>query len=106
VKFSADLDEGRGHIAFQCDDENNCGARWWATRLDAGIVRDQLLAAFEGETAIVDRLMVEYDLPLTIERTMWWQIWLTGNEFHHYVQDRGKPNRSLNLLRRLLRRAS
>lgn len=91
-----------------CD---RCGAHWWATRLQAGNVREQLLHDYEGEAFLVAQLMILFGLPETIEQPMFWQVWLSGNEWYRYNKDTssGIRSRSKALLQRvvsLLKRAS
>lgn len=89
-----------------------CEAHWWATTLQAGSVRDQLLEHFEGDVVLVDQLMNLFGLPLLIEERRFWQILLSGNEWHRYNKDAAAPGergRSVALLRGVVstvRRAS
>ena len=83
-----------------------CGEHWWATHLQAGDVRVQLMSDYDGDYWLVDQLMALFRLPASIEQPMFWQIWLTGNQSHHFhkAERTGIRARSAALLRSLLRR--
>jgi hypothetical protein len=88
-----------------------CKGHFWATRFEAGSVRQQLLAHFDGEEDVVATIMSLFDLPLMVEQPVYWHVWLTGAEYQAYNRDAatGPWARSRALLRRLLtlhRRAS
>lgn len=88
-----------------------CGGHWWATRLQPGSVRQQLLNDYDGDEFLVAQLMALFELPETIETPMFWQVWLTGNQLYHYNTDagsgvRGRSKALLQSVVRLLRRAS
>ncbi|HEY7236533.1 MAG TPA: hypothetical protein VH539_20395 [Gemmatimonadaceae bacterium] len=51
-----------------------CSAEWWATRLRPGNIRAQLLEDF-GDESFVDYLIGMYELPESIDRPMYWQVW-------------------------------
>lgn len=99
-RFVFELDPEEYSGAIRCP---KCGSHWWAFRLKAGNVREQLLADFEGDERVVDTMMALYSLPLHVDRPLFWQIWLTGNEFYRYNKDEspGARGRSLALFRRL-----
>lgn len=93
--------------ALRCP-RKKCRSHWWATHLEAGNIRQQLLDDFEDET-VVDQLMGVFGLPLTIDRPMYWQVWLTGEEFHGFNKTKTAGGRTVALFRNLLtlpRRAS
>jgi hypothetical protein len=56
-----------------------CGAIWWATRLRPGNVRAQLLEDF-GDASFVDYLICMYELPESIDRPLYWQVWIRRDE--------------------------
>jgi hypothetical protein len=99
-RFVFEIYPDRYDGALKCP---RCSSRWWAFRLSAGNVRQQLLDAFEGDEAVVDTIMALYDVPLELSRPMFWQIWLSGNEFYRFNKDQESSTggRSLALLRRL-----
>jgi hypothetical protein len=84
-----------------------CGAHWWATKLQAGSVREQLLEDYDGDSALVAHLMVHFGLPESIDRPMFWEIELTGNQLYRYNKDPspGILGRSTQLLKGVLRLA-
>lgn len=93
--------------ALKCD---RCNAHWWATRLDAGSIREQLLNDFE-DVELVDALMSLFGLPALIEEPRFWQIRLDGQQWYRYNQTAtsGMRGRSIALLRGVvafLKRAS
>src|SRR5437879_7810213 len=90
--------------ALTCE---RCGTHWWATRFHRGDVRVQLSADFYGDAELVDRLMHRFHLPPSIDRAMYWQVRLTGNQLYRYNKDDagGMRGRSIALLRRLTRPA-
>lgn len=103
--FNVDADHGP--LGLRCSEKKGCGTKWWATRLQPGNVRAQLLADLEGdegpEEAVIDEMIRMYGLPEEISEPLWWQIPLSGHEWHHYVNERGAGvrKRSLGLLRRI-----
>jgi hypothetical protein len=87
-----------------------CGAHWWATRLQTGSVRAQLLVEFE-DVECVNQLMLLFGLPEMISEPVFWQILLNGQQWYRYHQDSapGIRGRSIALLRgvvSILKRAS
>jgi hypothetical protein len=98
--FSVDAEIGS--LAVKCE-APRCGAHWWATRLQAGDVRAQLLVDFEENEYLVDSLMTLFDLPQFIDRPLWWQVWLTGNEWAGFSRSSrgGSRGRSVSLLNRI-----
>lgn len=99
-RFVFELDAEQYTGALKCP---KCGSRWWAFRLAAGDVRRQLLDNFEGDEDVVDTMMALYEVPVSLDRPMFWQIWLSGNEFYRFnkEQESGTSGRSLALFRRL-----
>lgn len=61
-----------------------CGQRWWTMALSAGEVEPQLGEIFGGDCA--KQLVELYGLPYALGEPMFWQIPLTGNEYHHTRQ--------------------
>jgi hypothetical protein len=61
-----------------------CGQRWWAMALSAGEVEPQLAEVFGEECA--HRLMTLYPLPCAIGEPMFWQLPLSGHQYHHTRQ--------------------
>lgn len=64
--------------------KNHCQAHWWANRFDAGDIREQLLKAFEGDAELVDQMMTLFGLPERIDEPRFWQVLLSGQQFHRY----------------------
>lgn len=102
MAFRQDPELYRG--AMTCESKK-CDCHWWAFRLGAGSIRGQLLHAFDDATLVAE-LMDLFGLPSSIDRPMFWQIQLTGNEWYRYNSDRELPTRSTALLRGVVRRAS
>lgn len=69
-----------------------CRGHWWATRFEAGNVRDQLVRDYDGDADLADRLMSTFTLPAIVSAAVWWQIMLTGNEYHHYTRETRTTN--------------
>lgn len=61
-------------LVFACQ---RCSARWWATRFAPGDIRPQLLEDYGGDESFVDYLMGMFELPLSIGRPMYWQVWIS-----------------------------
>jgi hypothetical protein len=80
----------------------HCGrVHWWATRLRAGVIRDQVRDDFDGDDRFV-ALLDYLEAPATIAEPMFWQIWLTGAEQHDMTNKRdqaGILERSLRFVR-------
>lgn len=65
-------------LVLTCENKH-CRAHWWATRLEAGDIRSQIRAAFDGNEHFVE-VMDAFGLPERIDRPMYWQIWLSGGD--------------------------
>jgi hypothetical protein len=94
---------------YRCE-RKKCRSHWWAKRLEPGDVRAQLLVDYE-DPDIVDWQMRLWKLPDTIPRSMYWQVWLSGEEFHSFNTDQstGRLGRSTTLFQKMIdiyRRAS
>jgi hypothetical protein len=93
--LSADL------ITVSC---KSCGTHWWATWLEAGDIRSQLRAQFDGNELFV-QLLDSLGAPERIESPAFWQIWLSGNDQYQFT-DRTKPGGILPRSHALIRRLS
>lgn len=88
-----------------------CGWHWWANRFDAGDIRAQVRAQFDGNELFVE-LLDAIGAPERIDQPMFWQLPISGNEKYQFT-DRTKPGgilaRSHHFVRKLVglhRRAS
>lgn len=88
-------------ITYSC---KSCPAHWWATRLDAGDIRAQIRAAFDGNELFVE-LLDKLGAPERIETPMFWQLWISGHEQYQFT-DKSKLSgiliRSHELIRKLV----
>lgn len=66
-----------------------CRSHWWATRLEAGDIRSQILAQFDGNDLFVELLDI-LGAPERIDQPMYWQLWLSGGT-HHAMVDARQP---------------
>ncbi|HEY9227405.1 MAG TPA: hypothetical protein VIP11_12200 [Gemmatimonadaceae bacterium] len=92
--MSADL------ITIKCV---KCGAYWWAVRLDAGDVRAQLLDQFDGDRSVL-AVLDAIDAPAVLDRPMYWQLWITGNDHYRFTNKHAAGNvleSSREMMRRL-----
>jgi hypothetical protein len=93
--LSADL------ITVSC---KSCGTHWWATRLEAGDIRSQIRAQFDGNELFVT-LLDQVGAPERIDQPMFWQLWLSGNDQYQFT-DRTRAGgilaRSHALVRKLI----
>ena len=86
--------------ALMCE---NCRRHWWATVLEAGVLRRQLLDLY-NEQPLADALIAMFRLPESIDERSYWQIQITGREFYRYTTNAevGPLGRSAALLRRIV----
>ena len=82
----------------------HCGSHWWATRLDAGDIRAQIRAQFDGNELFVE-LLDRLAAPARIEAPMFWQLWLSGNEQYQFT-DRKNTGGILARTHKLIRKLS
>ena len=61
-----------------------CDQRWWTMALSPGEVEPQLAETFGA--ACARQLVALYQLPYALGEPMFWQIPLTGHEYHHTRQ--------------------
>ena len=98
-----DINLGIGsELSVRCENKK-CRTHWWASRLRAGSVEEQLMRDFD-DRATVEQLVAKfriYRLPLVIAEPLYWQVWLTGPEAHEYNRAKDE-RRALELIRRVL----
>lgn len=84
-------------LTYQCA---KCGARWWANRFAAGDIRSQIRAQFDGNESFVE-LLDALGAPERIDKPMYWQLWISGNEQYHLMDH---ENSLLTLSHELIRK--
>ena len=87
-------------LTITCD---HCQAHWWANRLEAGDVRSQIRAQFDGDELFV-QLLDALEAPERIDTPMYWQLWISGHDQYSFT-NRASPGgilvRSHELIRKL-----
>jgi hypothetical protein len=90
-------------LAITCLNKH-CRTHWWATRLEAGDIRSQVRAQFDGNELFVE-LLDRLGAPERIDQPMYWQLWIDGSERHRFTDRTVSGNllvRTHELIRKLV----